>query len=123
MFRFASSSIVPKRCIGTFSEEVEPPVELFSVGLSIDHAYAVGIGPAAMALSRIPYLPHSAASDIVMACTADFAIAEGTTNADPLQTQVVRVDTTEPGRPSAIQRRPAACVVLKEPFMTVEVTA
>src|SRR5215213_9526814 len=101
MLRFASSSIVPKRCIGTFSEEVEPPVELFSVGLSIDHAYSVGIGPAAMALRRIPYLPHSAASDIVIACTAVFAIAEGTTKAEPLHTHVVSVDPTEPAIHSA----------------------
>src|SRR5215213_1721621 len=114
MLRFASSSIVPNRCIGTFSDEVEPPVELFSVGLSIDQAYSVGIGPAAIALRRMPYLPHSAASDIVIAWTAVLAIADGTTNAEPLQTQVVSVDTTDPGMPSAIQRRPTAWVVLNE---------
>src|SRR5215211_4094604 len=112
MFRFASSSIVPKRCIGTFSEEVDPPVELFSVGLSIDHAYSVGIGPAAIALRRMPYLPHSAASDIVIAWTAVLAIAEGTTKGEPDHTQVVSVDTTEPGTPAAIQRLPTAWVVL-----------
>src|SRR5438034_1099 len=81
------------------------------------------MGPGAIALRRIPYLPHSEASDIVIACTAAFAIADGTTNAEPVQTHVVSVEMTEPGRPLAIQRRPAACVVLNDPFMTVEVTA
>src|SRR5215212_2027022 len=123
MFRFASSSIVPKRCNGTFSEEVDPPVALFSVGLSIDQAYSVGMGPAAIALRRMPYLPHSAASDIVIAWTADLAIADGTTKAEPVHTQVVSVETTDPGNSSAIHRRPTACVVLKEPFITVEVIA
>src|ERR1700752_3194134 len=50
-------------------------------------------------------------------------MADGTTNAGPLQTQVVRVDSTDPGRPSAIQRLPTASVVLNEPVITVEVTA
>src|SRR5271156_6213270 len=58
-----------------------------------------------------------------MACTAAFAMAEGTTNAEPLHTHVVRFDSTDPGRPSAIQRLPTASVVLNEPVITVEVTA
>ncbi len=33
------------------------------------------------------------------------------------------MDSTAPGRPSAIHRRPAAWVVLKEPFITVALTA
>src|SRR3954452_14993898 len=57
---------------------------------------------------------------MVMACTAALAIALGTTKAEPVQTHDVSVLTTEPGSPSAIQRLPTACVVLKEPFMTVE---
>src|SRR3954451_14577145 len=57
---------------------------------------------------------------MVMACTAALAIAEGTTNAEPVHTHDVKVDTTEPGRPSSIQRLPTACVVLNEPFITVE---
>src|ERR1700739_4740540 len=58
-----------------------------------------------------------------MACTAAFAMADGTTKADPLHTQVVRFDNTDPRRPSAIQRLPTASVVLNEPVITVEVTA
>lgn len=58
-----------------------------------------------------------------MACTAAFAIAEGTTYGEPVQTQVVSVDRTLPGSPSAIQRLPAARVVWYEPFITVPVTA
>src|SRR4051794_29824958 len=57
---------------------------------------------------------------MVIACTAAFAIALGTTKALPVHTQDVNVDTTEPGRPSSIQRLPTACVVLNEPFITVE---
>src|ERR1700685_4207682 len=58
-----------------------------------------------------------------MACTAAFAMAEGTTKAEPLHTQVGRFDNTDPGNPSAIQRLPTASVVLNEPVITVEVTA
>src|SRR5260370_40080962 len=50
-------------------------------------------------------------------------MAEGTPNADPLHTHVVRFDNTDPGSPSAIQRLPTASVVLNEPVITVEVTA
>src|SRR4051794_6057813 len=55
-----------------------------------------------------------------MACTAALAMADGTTNALPVHTQDVSVDTTEPGSPFSIQRLPTACVVLNEPFITVE---
>jgi len=50
---FASSSTVPVRPIGIWSLWVAPTL-LVSVGLSISHAYSVGIGPGATALSRIP---------------------------------------------------------------------
>ena len=50
-------------------------------------------------------------------------MADGVTNAEPVQTHVVMVDSTLPRRPSAIQRLPAACVVWNEPFITVAVTA
>src|ERR1700746_3059280 len=50
-------------------------------------------------------------------------MAEGATNAEPLQPQGVRFASTDPGSPSAIQRRPTASVVLNEPVITVEVTA
>src|SRR5438034_1147084 len=76
-----------------------------------------------MAFSRIPWRPHSTASDIVIAWTAALAIAEGTTNGDPVHTHEVSVETTEPGSSSAIQRRQTAWVVLNDPFITVELTA
>ena len=47
---------------------------------------------------------------MVIACNAVFAIAEGTTNAEPVQTQVTRLLTTDPFSPPAIQRLPAAKV-------------
>src|ERR1700739_3752585 len=50
-------------------------------------------------------------------------MADGTTNAEPLPTHVVRLDSTDPGRLSAIQRLPTATVVLNEPVITVETTA
>ncbi len=40
---------------------------------------SVGISPGAIVFKRIPYLPHSVASDIVMAWIADLLIADGTT--------------------------------------------
>src|ERR1700739_3111132 len=58
-----------------------------------------------------------------MACTAAFAMADGTKNAEPLHTPVGRFDNTDPASPSAIQRLPTASVVLNEPVITVEVTA
>lgn len=60
---------------------------------------------------------------MVIECTAALAMADGVTNADPVHTQVVRVERTDPGIPAAIPRRPAAWVVWKLPFITVEVTA
>src|ERR1700676_4243094 len=122
MGRFASSSMVPERPSGIWSAWVAP-VELLSVGLSISHAYSVGMGPGASAFTLMPYRPHSTASDIVIACTAALAMAEGTTNADPVHTHVVRFDSTAPGTPAAIQRLPTATVVLKDPVITVDVTA
>src|SRR6516225_3800292 len=71
----------------------------------------------------MPYFAHSTASDIVIECTAAFAIADGTTYADPVHTQVASVDSTLPGSPSRIHRLPAARVVWNDPVMTVPVTA
>src|ERR1700747_599614 len=71
----------------------------------------------------MPYFAHSTASDIVIACTAALAIADGTTYADPVHTQVVSVDSTLPGSPSRIHRLPAASVVWNDPFITVPVMA
>src|ERR1700753_1991819 len=107
MVRLASCAECPDNCSGIWSSCVAPTA-LLSVGLSISQAYSVGIGPGATAVSRIPYLVHSTGSDMVIASTVSMALADGTTKADPDHTQVVSVDTTDPGRPSAIQRRPAA---------------
>ncbi len=60
---------------------------------------------------------------MVIAWSAVLAIAEGTTKAEPVQTQVTRLLTTDPFRPPAIQRFPAASVTWKLPSITVEVTA
>ena len=73
--------------------------------------------------TRMPYFAHSTASDIVIECTAAFAIADGTAYADPVHTQVVSVDSTLPGSPSRIHRLAAATVVWNDPFMTVPVIA
>src|SRR3989442_4679113 len=41
---------------------------------------------------------HSTASDCVMACTPDLAMAEGTVKAEPFQTQVVRSEERRVGK-------------------------
>src|ERR1700689_3301191 len=71
----------------------------------------------------MPWGPQSTANDMAPACTAAFFMAEGQTKAEPLHTQVVRLDNTDPLKPSAIRRLPMASVVLNEPVITVEVTA
>ena len=58
-----------------------------------------------------------------MAWIAVLAIAEGTTKAEPVHTQVTRLETTEPGIPSRIQRLPQDSVAWKLPSITVEVIA
>ena len=52
-------------------------------GISRDQAPSVGNGPGAMALTRMLYFAHSTAKEVVMARTAAFAQADGTTNAEP----------------------------------------
>ncbi|MNL11907.1 hypothetical protein D3C87_1327610 [compost metagenome] len=74
-------------------------------------APSVGITPGAMAFKRMPCLPHSTASDLVMASMPALDMAEGTTNGDPVHTQVTTIDTTAPCVPDAIQRLPTACVM------------
>jgi hypothetical protein len=80
---------------------------------------SVGKGPGAMALNRMPFRPHSTASDCVMACRPAFDIADGTVNGPPLQIQVTRIERTEAARPSAIQRLPHSRVTRKEPLKTM----
>ena len=45
-----------------------------------------------------------------MASSPALDMAEGTTKGEPVSTQVTTMDSTEPGSPSAIQRRPTAWV-------------
>src|SRR3984885_3633202 len=71
---------------------------------------SVGISPGAMALRRMPWRPHSCASDMVIAWIAALLIAEGTTNGPPLRTQVTAIETTLPFCLAEIQRLPTACV-------------
>src|SRR5260221_598756 len=73
--RFCNSSIEPTRPIG-FLAIVRAPGA--SLGLRRLLMPSVGISPGAMVLRRMPYLPHSIASDIVMAWIADLLIALGT---------------------------------------------
>src|SRR5262245_41924329 len=104
--RFCSSDICPMRRIGlTFVDSPKSPP-----GRSRFVAPSVGNGPGAIAFSRMLCLPHSTASDLVMMCRPAFDIAEGTTYGDPVQTQVTRIETTEPLWLPAIQRLPTACV-------------
>ncbi len=72
---------------------------------------SVGNGPGAIALNRRPYRPHSTANDCVIVFTADFDIADGTTNGPPFQIQVVRIEITLPRFPSSIQRLPILWVI------------
>src|SRR6478736_2563739 len=72
--RFCNSSMVATRPIG-FIARVRAPAS--SPGLMRLLMPSVGISPGAMVLRRIPYLPHSTASDMVMAWIADLLIADG----------------------------------------------
>src|SRR5258708_26019936 len=82
--RFCNSSMVPTRPIG-FIALVRAPAS--SPALRRLLMPSVGISPGAIVLRRIPYLPHSTASDMGIAWIAGFLIAEGTAYGDPLRTQ------------------------------------
>src|SRR3984957_11761256 len=58
----------------------------------------------------MPFGPHSTARLLVMARTADFAIADGTVKARPVMVEVERILSTTPWCPPSIQRLPAASV-------------
>src|SRR3954471_23994101 len=88
-------------------------------GLSRAQAPSVGKGPGAMALKRMPRLPHSTASDWVMTFRPALDMADGTVNGPPFQTQVVRIETTEAGLPSFSQRLPHSRLTKKEPRKTM----
>src|SRR5271156_5904080 len=72
-----------------------------------------------MALSRIPLGAHSTASDWVITLSPAFDMAEGTVYGPPLHTQVVRIEITDPGLPSAIHRLPQSRVTKKLPRKTM----
>src|SRR5688572_873404 len=81
--RFASSLGSPKRSSGIrfFASS-----SIDASGISAFHAPSVGKGPGAIAFARILYaVPHSTASERVIANTPALAITEGNTNADPVQ--------------------------------------
>jgi hypothetical protein len=79
-----------------------------ATGRSRAPAPSVGKMPGAMAYRRMPCRPHSTAGDLATASTPALDIAEGTTEGEPVQTQVTMIESTVPLRPAAIQRRPAA---------------
>src|SRR5437764_11808694 len=107
--RFVSSSWWPKRFMGL---ELRVCSSNCFEGTSRDHAPSVGNGPGAMAFKRMLYLPHSTASDVVIASTPALAHAEGTTNAEPqfAAAYVVVILKTCPGFFCAIHLRANACV-------------
>src|ERR1700722_13870682 len=112
----ASSGISPTRPIG-LPGALEAPRA--APGLSRAQAPSVGKGPGAMALKRMFLGPHSTASDWVMMLRPALDIAEGTVKGPPFHTQVVRIEVTAPGLPSAIQRLPQSRVTKNEPRKTM----
>src|SRR5262249_23816833 len=107
--RFASSSVLPTRPRGTRLAAASTPTP---GGATRDHAPWVGRGPGAMALNRILWRAHSPASDRVSTSTAAFAIADGSTYAEPVHAYVVMIDSTEPPVPCSIICFPTASVQL-----------
>ncbi|KEH08237.1 hypothetical protein GY14_21435 [Delftia tsuruhatensis] len=105
------SSPVPRRRVGLSRRRRSAESSLPSIlGRRRWLAPWVGITPGAIALNRMRLGPHSTASDLVMASSPALDMAEGTTKGEPVSTQVTTMDSTEPGSPSAIQRRPTAWV-------------
>src|SRR5690606_30855952 len=81
----------------------------------------VGNGPGAMALFRIPYLPHSAANDLVKVTTPPLATAEGTTYPEPVNAYVVTIFNTFACCRLAIQFLPKVNVQLTVPLRTMSI--
>src|SRR5256885_9583294 len=63
---------------------------------------------------RSTLFPYTTLFRSVMASSPALDMAEGTTKGEPVSTQVTTMDSTEPGSPSAIQRRPTAWVTRSE---------
>src|SRR5690349_8373294 len=110
--RFAISAGSPKRPRGIRDSVC---AFAFSSAIRREKAPSVGIGPGAIAFSRIPAEPHSTASERVIARTPAFAQAEGRTYAEPLQTYVAAIETMEPAARRASRWRPTARVQWTEP--------
>src|SRR3982074_581980 len=91
--RFCNSSIEPTRPIGILAMVRAPGA---SLGLRRLLMPSVGISPGRMGSRRRPYLPTPAASDCVSGGAAALLIADGTTEGEPLRTQVTVIDTTLP---------------------------
>src|SRR5580693_9215486 len=100
---------------------VSPRLE--ALGLSRSHAPLVGNGPGAIALRRIPFGPHSVASDFVMMLSPAFDMAEGTVMGPPFQIQVVRIEITLALSPASSQRLPQASGTENEPRNTISAMA
>src|SRR5512143_3681998 len=106
--RFASSYISPLRAMPPTCARASPPP--LAEGLRRSQAPLVGKGPGAMALRRMPFGPHSVASDLVMMLRPAFDMALGTVNGPPFQIHVVRMEITDALLPPSIQRLPHASV-------------
>src|SRR6201996_8155923 len=104
--RLASSPCSPARPSGL---RVAHPCSRPS-GLNWPEAPAVGNAPGAIATRRTPLGPHSTARLLVIANTADLAIADGTVKARPVMVEVERMLSTTPLWPASIQRLPAPSV-------------
>ena len=90
-------------------------------GIKRDHAPFVGNGPGAIALNRMLCLPHSTASDLVIANTPAFAAAEGTTYGDPVHAYVVTMLRTFPFL-FLIISFPIVLVQFQVPIKTISIT-
>lgn len=82
-------------------------------------AISVGKVPGAIQFSRMPRSAHSTARLCDMTLMPAFDMALGTVKAEPFQTQVARMERTEAGTCSAIQRLPQASVTANEPRKTM----
>src|SRR5450432_4821743 len=104
--RSASSLCLPTRPSGFLEDQPSSRPS----GRSWPDAPAVGNAPGAIATVRMPFGPHSTARLLVIARTADFAIAEGTVKGRPVMVEVERMLSTTPLWPPSIQRLPALSV-------------
>ena len=119
--RFSSSCLSPNLFIGILffilsSKSSKPG------GINLDHAPFVGNGPGAIALNLILCLPHSTASDLVIAKTPALAAAEGTTKGEPVHAYVVTMLSIFPLLFFIISF-PIVLVQFHVPIKTISITA